>query len=277
MAGKLHNLTILIPESRELDLFAGMLEAEGAATLRCPLVRIVDLEDSTEAQLWISRFIQNPFDDLVLLTGEGLRKLTELSDWSGRKDAFVASLAKTRTVTRGPKPARALHEMGLEPGVTAPAPTSNGVLEALAGQALQGRRIGVQLYPGEGALPLVAALRERGAEIFPVTPYGYASHEESVKVAEAIRALAEGRIGMVAFTSSPQIERMIAVAREFGLEQEVAEGLKRTKIASIGPVVTQTLAKHGITDVIQPGASFHLKPLVRAIATAWSTEHSASK
>jgi uroporphyrinogen-III synthase len=273
MAGKLDNLTILIPESRELDLFAGMLEAEGAATIRCPLVQIIDLEDSAEAEIWIGRFIQNPFDDLVLLTGEGLRKLTALSDWGGRKDAFVAALTKTRTVTRGPKPARALHEMGLEPGVTAPSPTSSGVLEALSGLALQGRRIGVQLYPGEGGLPLVASLRERGAEVFPVTPYGYASQEESAKVAAAIRALAEGQIGMVAFTSSPQIERMSAVAREFGLEQELAEGLKRAKIASIGPVVTQTLAKHGITDVIQPQASFHLKPLIRAIAIAWSAGH----
>ncbi|MDR3462341.1 MAG: uroporphyrinogen-III synthase [Beijerinckiaceae bacterium] len=272
MPGHLDTLTILVPESRELDLFVSMLEAEGAVALRCPLVRIVDLDDTTEVDAWIDGFIQSPFDDLILLTGEGLRRLIALSDRGGRKADFVAAVAKTRTVTRGPKPARALREIGLEPGITAPAPTSRGVLDALAGLALQGRRIGVQLYPGDGGLPLVAALRERGAEVIPVTPYGYVSQEGSQKVADSIRALADGRIAMVAFTSSPQIERMNAVAREFGLERELFEGLKRAKIASIGPVVTQTLAAQGITGVIQPEASFHLKPLIRAIAAAWSAQ-----
>ena len=32
MTGRLAGLTVLVPESRELDLFAGMLEGEGAST-----------------------------------------------------------------------------------------------------------------------------------------------------------------------------------------------------------------------------------------------------
>lgn len=71
----LKDLTILIPESRELDLFANMLAAEGAAPARCPLVRIADLEDTVEAQSWIDQAISSPLDDLIFLTGEGVRKL----------------------------------------------------------------------------------------------------------------------------------------------------------------------------------------------------------
>ena len=55
--GALAGLKILVPESRELDLFAAMLEAEGAVALRCPLVQILDLEDSSEADTWIDRCI----------------------------------------------------------------------------------------------------------------------------------------------------------------------------------------------------------------------------
>src|SRR4029079_8138670 len=77
--GALDGLTILVPESRELDLFAGMLETQGAHALRCPLVQIVDLEDGTEAQDWIGQMIAAPFDYTVLLTGEGLRRLLTLS------------------------------------------------------------------------------------------------------------------------------------------------------------------------------------------------------
>ena len=158
----LAKLTILVPESRELDLFAGMLEAEGAFTFRCPLVQILDLEDSSEAERWIEELIQRPFDDMIFLTGDGLRKLA-LLERSQVTTPLSRALGKTRTITRGPKPARALREIGLTPTLPATSPTSDGVLDALASEDLQGRRIGVQLYPGNGGLPLVAALTARGA------------------------------------------------------------------------------------------------------------------
>jgi len=264
---QLDKLTILVPESRELDLFAGMLEAEGAVTFRCPMVQILDLEDTQDADRWIDAMIRHPFEDLILLTGEGLRKLVLLS--GTRREAFVGAIAEVRTIIRGPKPARALRELGLLPDLAAKAPTSRGVLDALAAEDLRGRRIGIQLYPGEGGLPLLALLGARGAELFPVTPYRYASQADSTRVAEAIRGLAAGAIQMVVFTSSPQVERLVEVARESGLDGELAAGLARARIASIGPVVTQTLRRHGITAVIQPQVSFHLKPMVREIIAAW--------
>lgn len=270
MTGKLDGLTILVPESRELNLFAGMLEAEGAEALRCPLLRILDLEDTADASLWIDRLIQSPFDDLIFLTGEGLRRLLVLTE-GDRRNVFVAALTKSRVITRGPKPARVLRELGLTPDLPATTPTSQGVLNALASENLKERRIGVQLYPGDGGLPLIAALRERGAEVFPVTPYRYASQADSARVAEIIQALAEGRIGMVVFTSSPQVERLALVAREFGLEKELIVGLARTPVASIGPIVEDTLKAYGVFSVIQPEANFHLRPLVKAIIAAWST------
>jgi uroporphyrinogen-III synthase len=165
---------------------------------------------------------------------------------------------------------RALRELGLAPQLAAPVPTSEGVLAALAGEDIAGRRIGVQLYPGDGALPFVASLRQRGAEVSPVTPYRYASQADTDQVIEAIRALAAGQIGMIAFTSSPQIERLVTVAREAGLETELQETLARTPIAAIGPVVEDALHAHGFKAALRPESNFHLKPLVRAIATEWS-------
>ena len=268
--GALDGLTILVPESRELDLFAGMLEAQGAHPLRCPLVRIVDVDDDSEAQAWITRMIDAPFHFTVLLTGEGLRRLLTLS--GSRRDDFISALAKTRTVTRGPKPARALREIGLSPSMAAAVPTSQGVLEELEEENLEGRRIGVQLYPGDGALPLVEALKIHGAEVFSVTPYRYVTQTESAQVAATIKDLAAGKIGMIAFTSSPQIDRLFAVAREHGLMPELTQGLARTPIAAIGPVVEMALAVHGLSSAIHPESSFHLKPMISAIAEAWKAK-----
>jgi uroporphyrinogen-III synthase len=266
----LQGLTILVPESRELDLFVAMLEAEGATALRCPLVRILDLEETSEAEAWIGQLIDGAFEDAIFLTGEGLRRLLTVAERTDKRAPFVAALGRVRKITRGPKPARALRELGLAPDLAAATPTSGGVLEAVAGEDIGGRRIGVQLYPGEGGLPLVAALRERGAVVSPVTPYRYASQAETDQVVDVIRAMSSGRVGMIAFTSSPQVERLVEVAREAGLAAQLSEAFTRVRIAAIGPVVEETLRRHGVTTMLRPETSFHMKPLVRAIVAAWS-------
>lgn len=262
----LAGLKILVPESRELDLFATMLEAEGAAALRCPLVQILPLEDRAAADAWIDQCLTNAFDDVILLTGDGLRHLLTLA--GTRRDGLVAALGKLRTITRGPKPARALREAGLSSSLAAPVPTSDGILQALAHDNIAGRRIGLQLYPGDGTQHLVDKLRARGALVSCVTPYRYASEAETGQVADAIRVMAAGNIDMIAFTATPQIERLVKVAQEAGLAQNLASALAHTAIASIGPVVDETLRAHGFTASVRPQISFHLKPLVRAII-AW--------
>ena len=37
--------TVAVPETRELEVFAGLLERRGARVLRCPLVSILDAPD----------------------------------------------------------------------------------------------------------------------------------------------------------------------------------------------------------------------------------------
>jgi len=84
----------------------------------------------------------------------------------------------------------------------------------------------------------------------------------------AIAALIDGRIGLVAFTATPQIERLFMVAKEVGQEEALRAALSRTPIAAVGPVVAESLARYGLTATLTPEASFHMKPLVRAIL-AW--------
>ncbi|MDE2476528.1 MAG: uroporphyrinogen-III synthase, partial [Alphaproteobacteria bacterium] len=163
MPGKLDGLSIIVPESRELDLFAGLLEAEGATAIRCPLVQIAGLDDASALDAWIDLLIAGEFEDLILLTGEGLRRIVSRAERLGRRPAAVDALKRVRTIIRGPKPARALRELGLSPGISAATPTSEGVVDAVAGQDLQGRKIGVQLYPGKTAGWIVNALKAKGA------------------------------------------------------------------------------------------------------------------
>src|SRR5204862_4212652 len=99
---------IALVEHRELDRLGRMLEELGAETLRCPLVAIADAPDQPAVRAWLERAIATPFDDLVLMTGEGLRRLRGTAEQAGLEAAFRDALARMRTITRGPKPARAL-------------------------------------------------------------------------------------------------------------------------------------------------------------------------
>jgi len=116
LPGPLAGRRIAILEHRELDRLGQMLEGEGAETVRCPLVAIADAPDPAPVLAWLGRFVDAPPDDLVLMTGEGLRRLRGFADRAGLEPAFRGALGRVRTITRGPKPARALREIGLVPG-----------------------------------------------------------------------------------------------------------------------------------------------------------------
>src|SRR5438132_1708370 len=146
MGLSLENRTVALAEGRQLEDLAQMLQNEGATVLRCPLVSIVDAPDAGPVLAWLRELIADRFSHVALLTGEGLRRLLGFAEREGLRDSVIAALGRTRTVTRGPKPAGALREIGLNPSLVAPAPTTDGVIAALLPEPIQGRTVGVQLY-----------------------------------------------------------------------------------------------------------------------------------
>jgi uroporphyrinogen-III synthase len=256
---------IALPESRELDLFARMLEERGAETLRCPLVTIVDSPDTEAVTAWIRRCCEQPFDDLVLLTGEGLKRLLGFAERAGLEAPFIEALGKTRTITRGPKPGRALRDIGLRPLVQAESPTTAGVIATLEQLDLQGHRVGVQLYGEEPNLPLMQAIEAAGASADPVAPYRYTADIADPRVLQLLDALGGGAVDAIAFTSKAQVERLYSVAEATGRRDELDQSLRKVLVATVGPVATDYLAAQGIQADLQPESSFFMKPLVREI------------
>jgi uroporphyrinogen-III synthase len=260
--------TIALPEARELDRLAELVEHAGGTALRCPLVAIRDAPDPRPAETWLRALVAGEFDDVVFLTGEGLRRLLATAERLGIHAEAVAALARARKVTRGPKPARALHEVGLSSDLAAQVPTSAGVIDALAALELAGRRVGVQLYGEEPNRPLVEFLERAGAKVSVVAPYRYASASDAGRVATLIAALADGGVDAIAFTSASQVDRLWQVAREAGLEERLALGLGRARVAAIGPIVVEALAAHGVRAAVVPEKSFVMRRLVNALAEA---------
>jgi uroporphyrinogen-III synthase len=261
---------IALAEARELDLLAGMFQRAGADAVRCPLVAILDAPDSAPIEAWIRRAIAGELDVVVLYTGEGLRRILGVAERAGLREEFVAALGQVRKLTRGPKPVRALREIGLSPDLIAEEPTTHGIIATLESEALDGRKIGVQIYGEEPNLQLVAFLQMRGAKIDLVAPYVYASAAEGERVDGLIHEMANGRIDAIAFTSSPQVQRLAKAAEDAGLSEILTEGFRRTKVVAIGPVVGEELSRLGISPDAVADAPYAMKPLLGAIERLFS-------
>src|SRR6202051_1911301 len=231
MAGRLNGYRILILETREEAQFSRLLAEQGADVLQCPMFTIHDAPDPAPVEAWIRRFIAKPFDDLVLMTGEGLRRLLKLARRIGVEQEFVAAVATARKFARGPNPGKALREIGLEPQATTEKPTSEGIAEMLARVDLKGHRVGLQLYPDKDHSALIGAITAQGAEVDMVLPYVYDAQAADANIVTAIDEMANGHIDAIALTNLGQIRRLIEGARAHGFEARLRDGLAKPPIA----------------------------------------------
>ncbi len=245
MADKLNGYRILILETREEAQFSRLLTEQGADVLQCPMFTIHDAPDAAPIEAWIRRCIEKPCDDLVLMTGEGLRRLMKVARRIELDQEFIAALGRPRKFARGPKPGRALREI------------------------LRGHRVGLQLYPDKDHGVLIGAITAQGAEVDPVLPYAYDAQAADANIVTAIDEMAQGRIDAIALTNLGQVRRLVEVARARGCEDRLREGLARTPIASVGPVVSNELKSHGLrTDISPANDAYFMKPLISAMAAA---------
>ena len=162
---------IALPEARQLDVLANLVEKRGATVLRCPLVGIHDASDQAPIVAWIKRRIAMPSDDLIIFyTGEGIERLMAAARRAGIEGDFHGALRRTRKLTRGPKPRRALRKLDLEAELEALEPTTEGLIGTLKTIEIARRRVALQLYAADQDMKLVEYLRGRSIEPDCVAP-----------------------------------------------------------------------------------------------------------
>jgi uroporphyrinogen-III synthase len=264
MSDTLQGRTVALAEGRQLEELARLLECEGATTLRCPMLSIIDAPDPAPVVAWLRELSADRFSHVILLTGEGLRRLLGLAQREDLREAAIAALQRVRIVTRGPKPVQALREVGLTPTLVASAPTTPGVIATLQSEPLAGQTAGVQLY-SESNAPLVQFLEEAGATVRTVLPYVYAPSADADRVADLMDRMAAGQVDAIVFTSAPQVDRLYQIAEERGLTARLTQGLERTRVAAVGPVVADKVRSRGGRVDILPAQGFVMKNLVQHI------------
>jgi uroporphyrinogen-III synthase len=144
-------------------------------------------------------------------------------------------------------------------------PTTEGVIEALRAQDLQGRRVGVQLY-GTPNPQLVSSLESKGANVTAVQVYAYGAAADTTAVNALISKIVNDEIQVIAFTSAPQVRMLFDLAQQVGRSEDMAAKLKGSiVIASVGEVTSRALGEQGLVPKIVPKQS-KMGVLAQAIA-----------
>ena len=256
---------IAITEARRAAELASLITKQGGVPYSAPAVREVPRRDLAPALEILSRICRNEVSIIIFLTGVGTRAFFALAAEKGRGDALRAALGKMVVAARGPKPAAALREAGVRLDLSPREPTSDGIMQALVGHDLDGKLVAVQLY-GDDSPVLHEGLRARGATVLDIPLYEWALPEDQGPLIRLVRDLLEGKIDVVAFTSSPQVRHLFMVAEQLGQHRELAGALRdRIVVASIGPVCQAALAEQGVEARIQAQKGT-MGALVHAIA-----------
>ncbi len=240
-------------ESRMAKEMSSLITRYGGEPLVAPSMREIPLENNTEALEAGERLIAGQFDLLILLTGVGTRALVEVLKTRHGLDTITAALGRVTRVTRGPKPVAALRELGLTADITVPEPnTWRDLLQALDDKKpVAGLKVAVQEY-GVSNAELLGGLGERGATVTRVPVYRWALPEDVEPLRQVIDAIVQSKVAVVLVTNAAQIDHVMQVAVQDGKADAVRAALKKTVIASIGPVASERIREHGLQVDLEP-------------------------
>ena len=258
---------VAILETRTGEHLAELIARRGAVPMHAPALEEVPDVDAKRWAALLDSSDARPFTIAIFQTGVGTRALFEAAEGLGSTSAFMRMLGKAVVVVRGPKPSGELSSRGVRIDIRAAAPfTTDNVLEAVTGIALERGRVFVQRY-GEANRKLCDALTARGAAVEEIATYRWTLPADTGPIVRLIEALASSTVDAVVFTSAAQVKNLYTVADRMNLGAMLAGLLNGTVIGSIGPVCTAALAAHGVRPAFEASPP-KLGPLVQGLMSA---------
>jgi uroporphyrinogen III methyltransferase / synthase len=232
-----------------------MLEERGAEAILAPTIRIAPPEDL--AALDRACFEAGRFDWIVFTSANGvdyfMERLLKMSD--------VRELKGVRICTIGPSTASRLTRYGIRTDLTPGEFRAESVVDALKSAGdLTGTRF---LLPrADIARDLLAdELRSAGAEVVDVAAYRtIPAGADRDGDSDIYRMLLDRQIDAVTFTSASTVRNFVT---NLGQEQ-AADLLRTTVVASIGPVTAEAAQQLDITTNVMP-ARYTIPDLVDAL------------
>ena len=255
---------IVVTRSREqAGELIDMLEERGAEAIPAPTIRIAPPEDSEPLDRACAS--AGSFDWIVFTSGNGvdhfMRRLLALAD--------VRELKGVRLCAIGPSTASRLQRYGIRVDLMPPEFRAEAIIQALEELGpVAGQRF---LLPRADIARDVLAdeLRAAGADVVDVTTYrtvmGAADRDSDYDV---YRMLLDRQIDAVTFTSASTVRNFATI---FGQEQ-AADLLRTTVVASIGPVTAEAAQQLGIRTTVMP-ERYTIPDFVDALVEHFATHH----
>ncbi len=237
--GKRIIVTRSIDRARELS---DPLENLGAETIIAPTFRIKPPEDP-EAVDRIAASIDR-FDWIVVESAVSAARLLAAI---ARGPRDIRALGRASLCAVGPSTADQLATFGLKADVVIPELRAEGVAEAMvAHSTVDGRSILV-VRPDHERSVLADTLTERGARVTDLVAYTTDSDAPDSPAAQRLyRLLLDGQVDAVTFTSPTAVRRFASLIGE----EQAADLLGTTVVATIGPVTAASALELGISPTI---------------------------
>jgi uroporphyrinogen III methyltransferase/synthase len=228
----LHGKKVVVTRARaQASGLAGRLTELGAEVIEAPVIRIEPRADDAEVADAVRRLADGAYDLVCLTSPNGADLLLSAIAREGH-DARV--LAGTTLAAIGPGTARALRSRGLGADVMPEQSVAEALAAALESRGVEGSSVLVA-RAAEARDVLPDSLRAAGAKVDIVALYDTV-HEQLDP--DRIAQVAEA--DYVTFTSSSTVRNLVEAIGGVGrLPQTV-------RVASIGPVTTQTARELGL-------------------------------
>jgi uroporphyrinogen-III synthase len=234
--------TIALTGDRRSDELASHLHSLGAEVVHGPMVRTRPVADDDRLLRAATRAVLADAPDYLLATtGIGVRGwINAAASWRARTE-LIDQLASTRILARGPKVVGSLSEAGLTAWYVAESGRTSAMVDHLLSRAIEGKHIAIQL-PGDLMDDTVAVLEHAGARVTTIPVYEWTWPDELEPARRVLRAIADGRVSAVTFTSRPAVRHFSSLAASEGLEHEVSRALRGQVLSvCIGPTTADAL------------------------------------
>jgi uroporphyrinogen-III synthase len=240
-------------ESRMAKEMTRLIERYGGRPLVVPALREVLIQDNPAALRFGARLINGQVDILILMTGIGTTSLFDILRSRHSLSSIMAGLTQTAIIARGPKPVAALKAVGITPTLFVPEP--NTWVEVVSTldeyRPVKGLRVAVQEY-GISNPELLTALKQRGAEVFPVPIYRWALPEDTGPLKQALGEIIAGRIQVMLITNAAQIDHVMQLLEQEGTTSGFKEACRKMVVASIGPTASERLKHYDLSVDFEP-------------------------
>lgn len=252
----LAGLRVVCFESRRSAESSRMIARQGGEPIEAPALREVPLRGPSGLDLLEQDLLAGVPLLLVLLTGVGAELLLEGLEQRLPRAQVVELLTRPATtlLCRGPKPHAILKPLGIKPAVVVGEPnTWRDVLHEIDAHDLaRGKSVYVQEY-GRTNAELVQGLQQRPVTcVRQVKTYEWKLPEDLAPLHVAIERIANGEAEVALFTSGIQLTHLLQVAEERGATARLRAGLSRLVIASVGPLMSETLVAAGLPPDVVP-------------------------